>query len=97
MKTLAEMKRDVANGREFKILEHYISPEHTGEIRTPNVIQTNGFYSVVKDNPCHPVSMANGNKGYWYGYEKANCYEFDGDKVLFKFKDGEKFMMIEFV
>ena len=48
----------------------------SGQKRKPNVIQTNGFYSILADDPESPISKANGGKGYWLGYGKSSDWEF---------------------
>ena len=74
---LSQLKKAINSGSRFEIVEHYIKPEHTGEIRKPTKAQTNGFYSVIDGDPEHPVSMANYGKGYWIEYGKASGWKFE--------------------
>lgn len=97
IKNLSQLKKAIANKQKFRIIKHYVHEDFTGQVRTPNVIQTNGFYSIVEDDPTCKVSTANYGKGYWYGYEKANCYEFNDDSILFKFTTGKPCMEIAFI
>jgi hypothetical protein len=76
IKNLSQLKRAINENASFTIVKHYMHPEFDGQIRTPNVKQTNGFYSVIKDNPDHFVSKANYGKGYWLTYGKAGEWEF---------------------
>lgn len=68
---LSQLKKALAAGHDFKIIEHFKKPEHTGEIRHVSKMQTNGFYSVIKDDPESPVSKANRGLGYWLDFGKA--------------------------
>lgn len=77
IKNLAELKRAINDGCCFTIRKHYMKPEHDGQIRKPNVTQTNGFYSVVRDEPEHFVSLANSGKGFWANYGKATDWSFE--------------------
>lgn len=76
IKNLSQMKKAIAAKTPFTIIKHYLHPECDGQVRVPNVVQTNGFYSVEKDKPDSPVSVANDGKGYWIGYGKASDWSF---------------------
>ena len=71
--------------------------DFTGQIRTPNVIQTNGFYSIIETDPTCKISTANFGKGYWYGYGKASCYEFTDTGIICKMENGKPVMEIAFI
>ena len=77
IKNLAQLKREIQAKRPFEIVRHYVRPEFEGQIRKPNVIQTNGFYSVILDDPDHHISQANGQKGSWIDYGKASDWAFE--------------------
>lgn len=77
IKNLAELKKAIAAGRSFTIKKHYIKPEFTGQKRTPQKVQTNGFYSGITGEPNHPISLANYGKGYWAEYGKASDWTFE--------------------
>ena len=74
---LSQLKKAINNGAMFTIIKHYIKPEYTGQIRKPNKIQTNGFYSIVTEEPENPVSKANDGKGSWIEYGKASDWTFE--------------------
>lgn len=97
IKNLSQFKKAIANKQLFEIVKHYMHEEFAGQIRTPNVIQTNGFYSIIADNPTCKITTANYGKGYWYGYSKANCYEFNNDTILCKTERNEPVMEIRFI
>ncbi len=78
IKNLAELKRIIKPGTEIKALSHANHPEIVGLTREVINVQTNGFYSVIKDQPEHRFSQCNYGKGFWSPFEKASCYEFDG-------------------
>lgn len=68
---LSQLKKALQPGAEFKIIEHYVRPECNGQIRVINKTQTNGFYSVVKNDPDSKYSKANGGMGSWCKFGKA--------------------------
>jgi len=74
---LSQLKKAIDSGAHFEIVEHYIKPELTGQKRKPNVIQTNGFYSVVPDEPENIANTWNGGRGSWFAYGKASDWTFD--------------------
>lgn len=96
IKNLSQLKKAVAAKMPFRIVEHFIKPELTGQLRVPNVVQTNGFYSVEKDKPGSRVSLANNGKGYWLDYGKASNWMFDGENITRVFDNGEKCFTICF-
>lgn len=97
IKNLSQLKKAIASKQKFQIIQHFLHEDFTGQIRTPNVIQTNGFYSIIEDEPNSRVSLANYGKGFWYGYEKAGCYEFKENSIVFKLKSGQPCMEIAFI
>ena len=98
IKNLAQLKRASQSGSPFMILKHYVKPEFEGQVRKPSVVQTNGFYSVILDNPDHPVSNFNGGKGSWIEYGKASDWTFeDGVCKLYSSRKGRPVWEIAFV
>lgn len=81
VKNLSQFKKAISAGYAFKIVKHYIKPELSGQIRKPNKVQTNAFYSVVQGEPNNPVSLANDGKGYYLNYGKAGDWDFSGDTI----------------
>lgn len=82
IKNLTQLKRAVEARTPFDVIEHYFHPEYTGQKRIPNYVQTNGFFSVVRDNPSHSINFFNNGKGVWCGYGKAReDWEFNGETV----------------
>lgn len=77
IKNLAQLKKAINAKTPFQIVQHFVKPEFTGQIRKPNVVQTNGFYSVVHNDPDHMVSRFNGGKGSWIAYGKASDWKFE--------------------
>ena len=77
IKNLSQMKRAINARTPFKIVNHFNHPEFIGQIRIPNVIQTNGCYTIVRDEPENYVSTANFGKGYWFKYGKASDWVFE--------------------
>lgn len=81
IKNLAELKRLIKPGTEIKALTHACHPEIAGLTRIVTDVQTNGFYSKIKDDPKHKYSNCNYGKGFYSPFEKASFYEFDDTTV----------------
>ena len=96
IKNLAQMKKAINNGLGFVIVEHYIKPELTGQRRKPNVVQTNGFYSIVPGEPGNFVSKANEGKGFWFSYGKAKDWIFSEDGTCKYSPNGKLIWKIRF-
>lgn len=77
IKNLSQLKRAIKEGRNFIIRKHYIRPEYDGQIRKPNVVQTNGFYSIEDGKPDSKITLANNGKGSWVEYGKASDWKFE--------------------
>ena len=84
VKNLADLKRAIKPGVEIVTIRHALHPDLIGLVRVVGKVQTNGFYSTIKDQPDHKWSACNGGKGVWTPFEKAASYIFDGQsfKVL---------------
>lgn len=82
IKNLTQLKRAVEARTPFDVVEHFYHPQYTGQKRIPNYIQTNGFYSVVRDNQRHEINSYNRGRGVFCPYGKAmENWEFNGDTV----------------
>lgn len=79
IKNLSQLKRAIREGRHFRIIEHYVRPEYTGQLRQPRKVQTKEFYSVVADDPGHSLNSANNGNGSYVAYGKARDWRFDED------------------
>lgn len=85
VKNLSQFKKALATGRQFEIIEHYLKPQHTGEIRKANVMQTNGMYSIVTNGINEEIAnTVNGGKGMWLDFGKASQWVFDGEYITYK-------------
>ena len=58
-KSLAELKRFIRPGVEFKTVSHANHADMVGLTRVVTTVQTVGFYSTIKDQPEHPFSTCN--------------------------------------
>ena len=87
-KSLAELKRFIRPGVEFKTVSHANHADMVGLTRVVTTVQTAGFYSKIKDQPEHPFSTCNHGKGFYTDFGKAGNYIFDGTTV--KVKDTRK-------
>ena len=92
VKTRAEVIRAYNNKTPFEIVYHFRKPEFTGQIRVPNVVQTNAMYSVIQGDPNAAVSLYNNGKGSLIGYGKASDYEFlpDGSFIQSSTRGNER-------
>ena len=87
-KSLAELKRFIRPGVEFKTVSHANHADMVGLTRVVTTVQTVGFYSKIKGQPEHPFSTCNHGKGFYTDFGKAGKYIFDGTTV--KVKDSRK-------
>ena len=83
-KNLAELKRFIRPGVEFKTLYHANHAGMVGLTRVVTTVQTTGFYSKIRDQPEHPFSTCNHGKGFYTDFGKAGNYLFDGTTVKVK-------------
>lgn len=81
IRNLAELKRCIQPGTKIKVLSHSKHPDLIGLVRVVTEVQTNAYYSVVKDQPEHPYSTCNYGKGFRSDIEKAADYRFEGTTV----------------
>ena len=80
-KSLAELKRFIRPGVEFKTVSHANHADMVGLTRVVTAVQTVGFYSKIKDQPEHPFSTCNHGKGFYTDFGKAGNYIFGKDEV----------------
>ena len=78
IKNLAELKRCIRPGTELVATSHSKHPALVGLVRVVTEVQTNAYYSVVKDQPTHQYSTCNYGKGFRSDFEKASNYLFEG-------------------
>ena len=81
IKSLAALKRAIKPGTELMATYHSKHPEIVGLVRVVTEVQTNAFYSVIKDQPDHKFSAFNHGRGFYTGYEKAARYQFEGSSI----------------
>ena len=84
VKNLAELKRFIQPGVEFKTLSQKNHPDLVGLTRVVTTVQTVCFYSKIKDQPNSRFSTDNGGKGFRTDFAKADAYIFDGTTVKVK-------------
>ena len=82
IRNLSQLKKALTHGRTFEIVEQYLKPEMSGQIRRVEVVQTNGIYShAVGGCDAETQSMINAwnyGKGSWVSFGKASDWVFDG-------------------
>ncbi len=81
IKNLADLKRHIQVGTEFVSTFHQNHPDIVGLTRVVTEVQTNAFYSKIKDQPEHPFSKCNYGKGFRTDFEKASDYRFSGSEI----------------
>ena len=83
IKNLAQLKRAINDCKEFVILQHFIKPEYTGQIRRPTTVQTNGFYSAAVEDIESGKPLSNFGKGIWIEYGKASEWKFENGECYY--------------
>lgn len=79
--SLAELKRYIQPGMELVVSYHSKHPGLVGLRRVVTKVQTNAYFTVVKDQPEHKYSDCNDGQGFRSDIYKASCYRFDGSKI----------------
>jgi len=79
--SLAELKRYLQPGMELEVSYHSKHPGLVGLRRVITKVQSNAYFTVVKDQPDHWHSVCNDGRGFRSDIEKASCYRFDGSKI----------------
>lgn len=77
VKNLAEFKRIMRPGTEFVTTQHSKHPGIVGLVQVVGKVQSNAFYSTIKDQPHSKYSSWNGGKGMRTDFEKASKYRFE--------------------
>jgi len=73
---LSQLKKHFSNSPEFIIVNH-CRPECIGEKRKVNLCNTQGFYSIIPDDPKAKATLANGGRGSFLGWSKASFWKFE--------------------
>ena len=81
IKNLADLKRHIRLGTELVATAHQYHPDIVGLTRVVTKVQTNGFYSKIKDQPDHKWSTCNHGLGFWSPFNKAGAYRFTDSTV----------------
>ena len=76
IKNLADLKRHITVGAEVVCTYHANHPDLVGLTRVVSKVQTNGFYSQIKDQPHHKWSVCNSGNGIYSDFQKADTYRF---------------------
>ena len=75
VKNLSQLKRTLQTGAQFRVIDHG-RPECVGEEREVTYANTQGFYSIVPNDPNCGTSLANNGKGSHMWWSSAPCWEF---------------------
>lgn len=73
---LSQFIKAMKAGVTFQIIEHFERPECNGELRKPNIVQTNGMYMKIPNDLEHWMNEANKGKGSWLAFGKASDWSF---------------------
>ena len=81
LKNLADLKRHIQVGTEIVSTWHNKHPDLVGLRRVVSQVQSNCFYTKVKDQPHHRWSSCNYGQGFRSDFYKASNYRFIGTTV----------------
>lgn len=81
IKNITQFKKYNHVGMNFEVVSHSHFKDMIGKIRQVTKIQSNGFYSVIKDEPTNKYSMKNNGLGVFTDYSKAKYYQFDKNMI----------------
>ena len=81
IKNLTDLKWHIKLGTELVETSHQYHSDIVGLTRVVTKVQTNGFYSMIKDQPDHKWSTCNHGAGFWSPYNKAGAYRFTGTAI----------------
>lgn len=76
IQNLSQLKRKIKTGTILEIVDH-CGKEFVGQKRQITLANTQGFYSVIPDEPKSEVSLANGGKGLVLWWSKAPFWSFE--------------------
>ena len=88
VQNLAQLKRALVSGARFVILEHYIFPERSGEVRVVQKMQTNGMYTGIYGHPEAEISQFNEGRGSWIAFGKASDWKFEKNGEITQYGHG---------
>ena len=76
IKNLNQLRRTLREGTQLEILDH-CRPECIGQIRNITLVNTQGFYSTVANQPDASANRGNGGRGpiLWWG--RAAHWQFE--------------------
>lgn len=76
VKNLSQLKKILRKGTCFEIIAH-CCPGYVGQKRKVTVANTQGFYSIVPEEPGCKVTLANNGKGSVLWWNKAPFWRFE--------------------
>lgn len=87
IKNLNQLRRTLREGTQLEILDH-CRPECIGQIRNITLVNTQGFYSTVANQPDASANRGNGGRGpiLWWGraahwqFADGVCSVFDSEQ-----------------
>ena len=95
--SLAALKRAIMPGTELMATYHGKHPEIVGLVRVVTEVQTNAFYSVIKDQPDHKYSACNYGQGFRSDFEKSSNYQIEGPTIkVLDARKGDGSVLCEF-
>ena len=80
IRNLSQLKKALRTEVAFEIIAH-CRPDCIGQRRSVTVANTQGFYSILPDEPQSKTSLANGGRGSWLGWSSAPFWQFDENGV----------------
>ena len=98
IKNLNQLKKTLKKGICFEITGH-CRPECIGQRRMVTLANTQGFYSIVPEEPENKISLANDGKGSVLWWNRAPFWKFENDGCSLYSSDREhteKFLIMSF-
>lgn len=76
IENLTQLKKALSKGAVIEVLKHELHPAWAG-LRIVNIVQSNGVYVQLYNQPDHPFSKYNGGRGIRMDFAPASHYVFD--------------------
>ncbi len=98
IKSLSQFKEACSCGKvTFVILEHFIHPKYTGQVRVVQIADKVGIYTTIKDDPNNELSKVNGGKGLRLEYGTEKDWVFNDDGTIRRLAFGFPIMDIKII
>ena len=76
VKNLSQLKKALKNGTRYEVVEHFVHPKYTGQVRQATYVGTDVMYSRSVDDDS--INTLNGGHGIKTDFGKASDWAFCG-------------------